>query len=196
MNPRGKRFPILFGVALVATVVLAACGSAVPPNATATSSDVSTDNQIPTDFPIAVYQGAEIVGGQEVSFSEVLGQGKPVVLNLWAGLCPPCRLEMPDFQEVSTKFGDEVILFGLDVGPFTNLGSSEDGERLVQDLGVTYPVGTTSDAGVIKAYGLIGMPTTYFVKPNGEILRQWTGLLTEEKLTELVQELLAASAGS
>ena len=119
-----------------------------------------------------------------------------MVLNLWAGLCPACRLEMPDLQTVSEEFSDEIVLFGLDVGPFTNLGTSEDGQRLVQELGVSYPIGTTADADVVRAYELIGMPTTYFITPSGEIIRQWTGLLTEDKLTELIRELLEASANS
>jgi hypothetical protein len=105
-------------------------------------------------------------------------------------------LEMPDFQSVSDQFGDQVLFFGLDIGPFTNLGASEDGQALVQELGITYPTGTTADPAVIQDYQLLGMPTTYFVKPDGAILRQWTGLLTEDKLTELVQELLEASASS
>lgn len=210
MNGRGKRNSTLFAVAIVITVVLTACGSAVessgdasqPAGAASQSAGAApadaarTESQLPADFQIAVYQGEEIVGGQEVQFSELLGQGKPVVLNLWAGLCPPCRLEMSDFQEVSDEFGDEVVLFGLDVGPFTNLGSREDGQSLVQELGVTYPVGTTDEADVVRAYGLIGMPTTYFITPEGEIVQQWTGLLTSEKLSELVEELLEASAGS
>jgi thiol-disulfide isomerase/thioredoxin len=115
------------------------------------------------------------------------------VLNLWAGLCPACRLEMPDFQEASDEFGDDVLLIGLDVGPFTNLGTNEEGQELVQELGITYPTGTTSDAGVIQDYQLLGMPATYFITPDGEIARTWTGLLTKEKLTELVEELLKVS---
>ena len=103
---------------------------------------------------------------------------------------------MPDFQEVSDEFGEEIVLLGLDVGPFTNLGSVEDGQRLVQELGITYPVGTTDEPEVVRTYGMIGMPTTYFISPNGEIVKQWTGLLTRDKLSELVIELLAASGSS
>ena len=121
---------------------------------------------------------------------------QPVVLNLWAGLCPPCRTEMPDFQEVSDDLWNKVLLFGLDVGPMTSLGSSQDGQALLQDLGITFPAGTTLDERVLNAYNVIGMPTTYFVTADGEILRQWSGPLTREKLTELVEELLAESRGS
>jgi thioredoxin-like negative regulator of GroEL len=57
-------------------------------------------------------------------------------------------------------------------------------------------VGTTSEPGVIQAYQITGMPSTLFITPDGRIVRKWTGLLTEEKLTELVQELLQESGGA
>ena len=212
MKRKGKRNSTLFGAAIIALVVLTACSSAIRPEPGNASSALneskqadagtvlaasSVDHQLPADFPVMLYQGEEVLGaGAEINFSETLSHGKPVVLNLWAGLCPPCRLEMPDFEAAHSEFGEEVILFGLDVGPFTNLGSSEEGQALIQELGVTYPAGTTTDAEVVRAYGLIGMPTTYFIKPNGEIHRQWTGLLTEEKLAELIVELIEASGAS
>jgi thiol-disulfide isomerase/thioredoxin len=197
MNGKNKPWSRLFGLAVLSMFVLAACGTAVQPDSDASlPNSGDTDAQLPADLLIAAYQGEEIIGGKEVQFSEVLSQGKPVVLNLWAGLCPPCRLEMPDFQQVSDKFADKVIVLGLDVGPFTNLGSSEDGQALVEQLGITYPTGTTNHAQIVREYGLIGMPTTYFFRPDGEIVQQWTGLLTEEKLSELVEALLVASAGS
>jgi thiol-disulfide isomerase/thioredoxin len=202
MNPTRYRFGILFGFAVIAAVLLAACGSAAQPEpdlsqAEAVSPEPAViDNQLRADFQIVAYQGQDVLGGEEVQFSDLLGQGKPVVLNLWAGLCPPCRLEMPDFEAVNKELGDQVVFFGLDVGPFTKLGSREDGQALIRELGVTYPVGTTSDADVVKDYKLIGMPTTYFISPNGEIVQQWTGLLTEEKLVELVEDLIKESAGS
>jgi thiol-disulfide isomerase/thioredoxin len=197
MVGRRKRISTFLGVAVVAVVVLSACSSAVPSNTDTTLPvAASTDSQAAPDFQITLYHGEEIVGGQEVSFSGLLGQGKPIVLNLWAGLCPPCRLEMPDLQAVSDEYADEILLFGLDVGPFTNLGDSEDGQALIQDMGITYPTGTTSEPEVVREIGLLGMPTTYFITPDGEIVHQWTGLLTEGKLTELVESLLEASGSS
>ena len=151
---------------------------------------------MPADFQISAYQGENHLGSDEVNLSELLAQGKPVVLNMWAGLCPPCRLEMPDLQAVHHAFQDQIILVGLDVGPFTALGTRDDGRALLQELGITYPAGTTFDAEVVRAYQLTGMPSTFFIKPNGEITRKWTGLLTEAKLTELVEDLLKASEGS
>jgi cytochrome c-type biogenesis protein len=148
------------------------------------------------DFEITVYQGAEVLGGETVRFSELLAQGQPVVLNFWAGLCPPCRAEMPDLQGVYEEYQGQVLLFGLDVGPFVGLGSRDEGRALLEELEVTYPAGTTFDANVVRDYQILGMPTTVFIKPNGEVVRTWGGLLNKDKMIELVEELLAASSGT
>ena len=103
---------------------------------------------------------------------------------------------MPDLQAVSDEYQDRVLLFGLDVGPFIGLGSNEDGRALLQELSITYPAGTTLNPDVVREYKVLGMPTTYFITPEGEIYETWTGLLTEGKLTELVEGLLTASATS
>lgn len=186
---------------LLFTVFLSACGAAagsVDSGNTAGTTEASAaivdiQNRLPADIQITAYQGEDILGGQEVALSEVLAQGKPVVLNFWAGACPPCRLEMPDLQAVSEQYSDDIILFGLDVGPFVNLGTREDGKALIQELGVTYPTGTTFDNQVVRDYRILGMPTTLFITPEGEVVQAWTGLLTEAKLGDLVEELLAAS---
>ena len=145
------------------------------------------------DFEIVAYQTGPGLTGERMQFSAVLEQGLPVVLNFWAGLCPPCRAEMPEFQEVYDQFSDRILLLGIDLGPFTGLGSSDQGRALLEDLGVTYPAGTTEDASVVSRFQVLGMPTTLFVTPDGGVTHKWTGLLTREKLTELTEELLAAT---
>ena len=188
---RHRRVPILIGFAIIGSLLFAACSSA----AAGGDQPASGESALPFDFQITVYQGADLLGGEEVQLSDLLALGRPVVLNFWAGLCPPCRLEMPDLQAVHDEFGDRILLLGLDVGPFTALGSSAEGRALVQQLGVTYPTGTTSDSSVVREYQITGMPSTFFIKPNGEVARKWTGLLTEEKLAELAEDLLNASGG-
>ena len=152
------------------------------------------DLQLPADFQVSVYRGEEVLGGREVAFSSLFQQGKPVVLNFWAGLCPPCRAEMPDFQAVSEAYSDKIILLGLDIGPFVQLGSRDDGRALIEELNITYSTGSTMNREVVSAYRVLGMPTTVFLTPDGRAHRTWTGLLTETKMVELVEELLEASA--
>lgn len=196
-----KRFLILVSAAATVMLTLAACSASAQPDltesfSTGRSSTEAASNNLPGDIQITVYQGAGFQSDEEISLSELLAQGKPVVLNFWAGLCPPCRLEMPDLQAVNDKFQDRVLMFGLDVGPFTGLGSNEDGRALLQELSITYPAGTTSDPKVMKDYQILGMPTTIFITPEGEIYEVWTGLLSADKLTELIEGLLVVSTSS
>lgn len=196
--PRG-----LAGLAGVVTLLLVACGgaaTALPTPAGSVSGTAPADQprsttpvKLATDFQVQIYQGEEVLGGKDIPFSRLFAQGQPVVLNFFAGLCPPCRAEMPDFQAVSVQYQGRVILFGLDIGPFVQLGSRQDGKALVKELGVTYPTGTTFDGNVVRAYQVLGMPTTVFLTPDGKVVRTWTGLLTRAKMVELFEQLLRAS---
>jgi len=138
---------------------------------------------------VTMFQGQDVVGGEEVSLHSLFGD-KPIVLNFWAGLCPPCRAEMPDLQEFNEEFKDRAILLGVDLGQFTGLGSQKDAKDLLAELGVTYPAGFTSDADVIKDYKVLGMPTTIFIDRNGEIFNKWTGALNGRILKEKTLEML------
>ena len=195
------RFTLLPGMMLL----LAACAQATPPEPAPVSNPPSSagdsepreidESKLVSDFELIVYQGQAELGGDIVRFRDLLSQGKPVVLNFWAGLCPPCRVEMPDLQEIYEGYGDRILLLGLDVGPFVGLGSQADGQALLVELGVTFPAGTTTDDNVVRDYALLGMPTTYFISPEGELIETWTGLLTKGKMVELVEQLLEATAG-
>ena len=145
------------------------------------------------DFEILVYQGSEELGGDTVAFSEVLTQGKPVVLNLWAALCPLCRRELPDLQKISETYADEVLVLGIDVGSYVGLGSKQNALDLMRELGNSYPNGTTADASIMRDYQVLGTPANYFLKPNGEVWRKWNGVLTEKQLIENIEGLLEAS---
>ena len=122
------------------------------------------------DFEIVAYQTGGGLTAERMQFSAVLDHGKPVVLNFWAGLCPPCRAEMPEFQEVYDEYSDRILMLGIDLGPFTGLGNSEQGRALLSELGVSYPAGTTEDANVVAHFQVLGMPTTLFVTADGGVV--------------------------
>ncbi|MDA2928132.1 TlpA family protein disulfide reductase [Acidobacteria bacterium AH-259-G07] len=190
-----KNMSILLGTTVMALVTLATCSASGQQAIASTSSAVKAGpGRTAPDFEIIVYQGDDVLGGKRLRLSELLAQGKPVVLNFWAGLCPPCRVEMPEFQRVYDRYKGRIILVGVDVGPFTFLGTKEQGQALIAELGVTYPAATTLDPEVMRSYQVLGMPSTYFITPAGEIVDTWTGLLNEEKLGELVEELLEVSS--
>ena len=142
------------------------------------------------DIEISAYQGQDVLGGETTTLSAVVGQGKPVVLNFWAALCPPCRAELPEFQRVYDERSDEVTILGIDIGPQQFLGTNEEGQALLNEVGVTFPAGTTDDEAVVRGFEILGMPTTFFIATDGSVMRKWSGVLTEEKLNELVDELV------
>lgn len=169
-------------VAVVALIVFAV----------ASSSSSSGEGARAPDFDFQLYQGANDVGFPEGSLSSLHGQ--PIILNFWAGLCPPCRAEMPQFQAFYNEFQDQIMLLGIDIGPFTGLGSHDDADALLRELGVSYPAGWTDDSSVPRKYGVTGMPTTVFIKSDGEIFRKSVGAIDANFLARATQDLLAAEA--
>jgi len=147
------------------------------------------------NFRIVAYQGEALLGGKESTFSKVFEQGKPVVLNYWAGNCPSCAVEMPGFEKVATEFAGRVIFVGLDVGPFTGLGSHEDAVKLARQLGIRYPLAYAVDASSLQFYKVQGMPTTVFLNARGQVAALVTGSITEGELrSEIQQKLLAPTS--
>lgn len=197
---RSLRLFVLAALAFALLLVLAACGGSAAdstPTSLPTQADDTPSGAVRVtletpDVVISTYQGADRLGGEEVALSEIVGLGKPVVLNFWAALCGPCRAELPEFERINADRGDEVTIVGIDIGPQQFLGSREEGQALLLELGVTYANGTTFDDKVVRNFEVVGMPTTFFIKADGSLHRSWSGLLTEGKMNEIIDEMLAS----
>ncbi len=122
---------------------------------------------------------------QEVQLSDA--DGLPVVLNFWASWCVPCRHEMPAFEAVYRRLGDQVAFIGIN-----HQDRRDDALALLADTGVTYPVGHDPQGEVARDYGLFGMPTTVFISKSGEVLARRTGEMTAEELERTINEILLA----
>ncbi len=185
-----RKLALLAVSAMAVALALAACGGGDEPAAPDPSGSVALE--VP-DIEISAYQGQDALGGDTATLSTVLGQGKPVVLNFWAALCPPCRAEIPEFERVHEERGDQITILGIDIGPQQLLGTREEGQALLAELGVTYAAGTTFDDTVVRGFEILGMPTTFFIAADGTVLRKWGGILDEDKLNELVDELVSSA---
>ena len=182
---------IRFRWLLIFAAILAAAAIACSSNDDSNNDFVSStgSGELAPDLTVAMFQGQDVVGGEKVTLSGLIG-GRPIVLNFWAGLCPPCRAEMPDLQEFNEDFQDRALLLGVDLGQFTGLGNTDDAKKLLSDLAITYPAGFTSDSDVIRNYQVLGMPTTIFIDREGRIFNRWTGALNKNVLIEKTQEML------
>lgn len=169
----------VLGIIAVLAFALAACNG-------------GSDADRAADFTMPLYSGAEHFGGAtEVSLSDL--EGRPVVINFWAPLCPPCRAEMPHFQEVWDDLqaeGSDAMVLGIDVGSFTLLGDRPQSIDFLETIELTYPVGEAQDRRIIMDYSVRGMPTTIFINADGTIHRTWGGAITKEQLREVVEELV------
>ena len=195
-SPKLVWVPMFAAAAIALMAVAGACGGSDGGDATPTFTreveDKSLDLKPAPDFTINAYQGSEVLGGDTLQLSDL--QGKPLALNFWGGLCPPCRAELPDFQAFYDTHKDQINMLGLDVGALFGLGARDDGRDLLEELGITFPAGYTDDDEIVKKYRVLGIPATAFITADGDLYRLWQGPLNEEKLAEITEEMLAATS--
>ena len=89
--------------------------------------------------------------------------------------------------------GDDVLLVGIDVGPFIQLGTNEQGARLLEDLGINYPAVYAVDDRPLRRFDLLGMPMTVFFDGGGEIVGRHIGIMTEQQIEDRFRELAAGA---
>jgi thiol-disulfide isomerase/thioredoxin len=149
------------------------------------------------DFGFTAYGSTDTLGIEDRSaefVADILTQGKPIVLNFWGGTCPPCRAEMPDFQAAFDEFGEEAIFLGLDVGPFTGLGSRSDAESLLQELAISYPT-AYPDGDPTRDFSIIGLPQTIFFDAEGnKVARE--GFLSGSRMNRIMTSTLGLTPAS
>jgi len=109
-------------------------------------------------------------------------EGCPLIVNFFASWCVPCVVEMPDFERFWNTHGTQVAVLGLAAND-----RLEDAIATVAERGVTYPTGL-DEGELFIDFGGLGMPTTVFVSPQGEILETHSGLLTLEDITTRAEE--------
>ncbi|WP_059052453.1 peroxiredoxin family protein [Paenibacillus senegalimassiliensis] len=109
-----------------------------------------------------------------------------VVLNFWATWCVYCVKEMPALQAQWEKWRDQgVVVLGINTGedPVTV-------ESFVRQTGVSFPILYDSDNTVTRDYGIVPMPTTFFVGRNGKISSIHQGELNLDTLDDQIRQLV------
>ncbi|NOR89548.1 MAG: redoxin domain-containing protein [Anaerolineales bacterium] len=114
--------------------------------------------------------------GEKISLSDFHGQ--PVLINLWATWCGPCRIEMPAIQSRFERYQDDGFVV-LAVNFDEQRG---DVQAFRDEFGLTFQMLLDPGAEVQKLYRTRSYPSTFFVDRNGVIQVQHIGVMTEGNL--------------
>lgn len=93
-------------------------------------------------------------------------KGYPVVANVWASWCGPCRFEFPVLQKLAARYGRRVAFLGVD-----SQDSNDGAATFLEEAPVPYPSYTDPDKKIADSLGAtLGLPDTAFYDRDGELV--------------------------
>ncbi len=155
---------------LVPVLLLAGCG--------ASPGGASKDADRLPDVTLDALSGDE-----QLALRELRG---PMVINLWASWCVPCRKELPHYQAFADKYADQVDVVGIDFQDTRPAAARE----LARDTGVQYPLFSDPD-GTMRA---IGLPKVILLDDQGRVTHEeYVEIESVAQLERLVRQHLGGS---
>ncbi|MFP5331265.1 MAG: TlpA family protein disulfide reductase [Acidimicrobiia bacterium] len=126
----------------------------------------------------------ELFDGDRWTLSEHLTEdGRPLVLNLWASWCLPCREEIPELSAFAAARPD-VAVIGVAVNDV-----EDDARALTSELQPGYPVGMDATGRLRDRYPSPGMPFTVIIDSQGVIRWSYAGGVTADQLSAALDDL-------
>ncbi|HEY0020779.1 MAG TPA: TlpA disulfide reductase family protein [Longimicrobium sp.] len=166
-----------------AALLLAACGDA--PGGGRAGGPVRVGAEAPA-------YAAETLDGERMAISQL--RGRPVLLNVWATWCHPCRQEIPALEQLHRTYAPR----GLHVvGVSIDQGDQQQGIReFLQEYGASYPIWLDPDGEIQTAYSTMGVPNTFLIGPDGRVLWKHVGPVTADnaELVRLIEKSLPAAS--
>ena len=117
--------------------------------------------------------------GNAVKLSDL--KGKPVVLNFWASWCPPCKREMPDFNEKYLELGEDVHFMMVNITDGYQ-ETKASAEKYLATTNYSFPVYFDTDLDGAYTYGISSVPQTFFIDENGVLITMAQGAIRGNSL--------------
>jgi cytochrome c biogenesis protein CcmG/thiol:disulfide interchange protein DsbE len=134
------------------------------------------------DFSLA------LIGAEDETFTLSEQQGKVVVINFWGSWCGPCEAEAPMLQRTYADYqtrGEPVEFVGIAVKDFES-----DALEFMDRFGITYPNVMDIGARLEDEYRTQGVPETFVVGPDGNIVEFYYAMPRESELRNTIEEAL------
>jgi cytochrome c biogenesis protein CcmG/thiol:disulfide interchange protein DsbE len=114
-------------------------------------------------------------------------RGNIVVVNFWASWCVPCRLEATYLEQTWRKYKDQGVVF---IG-INYVDTEPNALAYMKEFDNTYINGPDLGTRISQAYGIKGVPETFYIGKNGELRGLKIGPLESPELEQKIEELLA-----
>jgi len=125
----------------------------------------------------------DLLDGSRFDLSDHLTEdGRPVLLNLWASWCAPCREEMPALDAASRAHTD-VYFIGVAVDD-----NASDAAAFAEEVGVSYALAIDESGLVGGDYPSPGLPATFLISPDGIIVKTVYGGVDEADIDAMIAE--------
>jgi peroxiredoxin len=123
--------------------------------------------------------------GNPISLADL--EGKAVWINFFASWCPPCQSETPVLRDIADRYRDR----GLEVvGISVQETSADDVRAYAERYQLDYTIGADLTGEIFRNYRLWGLPTQFFVGPDGVIRSVVLAPLNEEGAAAQVEAIL------
>lgn len=161
-------FSLILAILMLAT--LASCNETADETTKYTESDEApahTHGEEDAELDLAPDFTVYGKDGKPVRLSDM--RGTPVVLNFWASWCPPCKAEMPDFEEIAKEYEGKVAFMMVNLTD----GASEtqsSAQAFIDSMGYTFPVYFDLDSEAAYTYGIQSIPNTFFIDSEGRLV--------------------------
>ena len=117
-------------------------------------------------------------------------EGKTLYIDFWASWCAPCITSLPLYNELYDKYKDN----GLEVIAINVDNPIEDGLDFLLDTPLDFLIPQDPEGDAAELFGVIGMPSSYLVSPDGNIELVHMGFrngdinVIEEEIKKVLQE--------